>query len=345
MAALYAPIAALAVCGVVGGARWRRIELRRAEINQEYEKTMVELRAFDEDRLRYATELKAKEEKTALMHETVESLWADRLQRYEKTNRDLDAYLVALPEALGAVKGLTNHYHHMAHEMRKFVAFDVACSKVHNLSLLLERAATAGLPTVAETVQQLFPAEPLIDVVCESVLDMAHVSCPASIEESSAAFAFCMDELDEAVAAVGRRYTAEVEVAREPGVVSGVVSRVLSKLKVSTMSRGQREIARKRQALDSLLVREQRQLFTEEDLRAALEHVGAVQQQLAAPAAKGDTAAYLREVSEDPAVQEALRQLGLWRAAAAAFFMQRQAQEALDCYQLLLAETLTKVNA
>jgi len=149
---IVALFSACSLVGVVGGTRWRRVELRRAELNREYEQIMVDTRVFNEERIAREGRLAEKEAKMRSTHETIDVLWKDRLKRYVIANEDLHAYVKALPEAIGAVKGLTAHYRYMTGEMPKFIGFDIACSKVHNLSLLLDHAASVGIGRVAGTV-------------------------------------------------------------------------------------------------------------------------------------------------------------------------------------------------
>lgn len=348
--ALFGSVGVLTLVGVAGGSRWRTIETRRAELNKEYEATISKLRAFDEDGLRRSDELRAKEAKAQLLHGTVDTLWADRLERYKQTNLDLHAYLLAMPEALGALKGLTNHYRYMSEEMRKFVGFDIACSKLHNLSLLLQHGRAVGFPRVAETVREMFAAEPLVTAMCDNVAQLDGIGYPRSVAEASGSFAFCIEELEAAVAAAGQRYAdtlAAPAVAKTPGAVSDGVREVLRKGQLDRLSAGQRELTQRRAALDRLMAREQRQLQSEEDIRAALEYVAKVAAHFSVAPKKSVFSKedkFLVAVQADKGVRRAVQQASLWRSSAATFIMQRQAQDALDCYQLLLAETLTKVN-
>lgn len=348
-AVVFGAIGCLSVAGAVGGSRWRRIERRRAELNIAYEKVMEEMRALDDDRLHRVESLREKEKKTRAMHETVDSLWTDRLQRYALTNLDLHAYLHALPEALGALKGVTNHYRYMSEEMQKFVGFDIACCKLHNLSLLLQHGRTVGLTRTAGTIQEMFVAEPLVTSVVHSVMQTDGISCPTTIAEASATFTFCMEDLEAAIAHVTKRYADSLVVPAEPSlnVVSDGVRELVKKSQLDLLSSGQRELVKKRASLDAILVREQRQLHTLEDIRVALSYVEKVRSHFTQAPKRGlfrKEDKFLVAVQSDDSVRQSLQQIEIWQNATATFLLQQQAQDALDCYQLLLAETLTKVT-
>ncbi|KAG5486261.1 hypothetical protein LSCM1_07384 [Leishmania martiniquensis] len=353
--AAFGAVGAVSVIGVVGGTRWRRVELRRAELNEEYTRLMNEMRTFNEERLTRRQRLAAKEAEAKATAETVDILWSDRLERYAQVNKDLHAYLSALPEAIGALKGLSNHYRHMSEEMPKFMGFDIACSKMHNLALMLEHAKAVGIERVAATVREMFPAEPLVDAVCTSIIEAPAPPHPTSIAAASETFTFCMEELDQAVGAVAMRYGAALE---EPstatsGILSDSVRKLVGLTRADTLTRGQRQLAERRKDLERMLRRAQRQLHTEEDIRAALDYTRELNHHLVAVAPsrtgvllpslskKND---FLAAVRSDEEVKKAAQQLDLWRDSATTFLVHRQAQDALESYYLLLAETLTAVN-
>ncbi|EPY23016.1 hypothetical protein STCU_07942 [Strigomonas culicis] len=293
-------------------------------------------------------ELVAKEKKTKALHDTVDTLWADRLERYKQTNINLHSYIVALPEAIGALKGLTNHYRYMSEEMRKFVNFDVACSKVHHLALLLDHGGLASLPSVAPTLQRMFRAEPLIDVVCENMKELQDVQCPSSVAEASSLFTYCMGELDDAVEKASKAYFQFSENPRHtPSVAADSMHKLTNLFKIDTLSHGQRELVKKRALLDRLLIKEKRQLHTVEDVRAALDHVERVKEKFGQPAKKSfffKDDDHQVSLQRDLAVTKAVKQLELWKSVTATFLLQEQAREALQSYSILLSETLTKVN-
>lgn len=355
-AAAFGAVGVLSIMGVVGGSRWRRVELRRAELNAEYEKLMTEKRAVDEERLSRDGRLSAKEAEAKATAETVDILWQDRLERYAQVNQDLHAYLAALPEAIGALKGLSNHYRYMTEEMPKFMGFDIACSKMHNLALMLEHGRTVGIERVAATVQEMFAAEPLVQAVCESITTAPASPHPTSIAAASATFTFCMEELDRAVGAVAVRYAAALEAppAVTPGLLSDWVRKATVITRADMLSGGQRRLAERRKDLERMLQRAQRQLHTEEDIRAALDYTTELDQHLVAGAPRrlkflrSASAAspdeFLAAVRSDSEVKKAVEQLDLWRDSAATFLVHRQAEDALQSYYLLLAETLTTVN-
>ncbi|KAG5510977.1 hypothetical protein JKF63_06479 [Porcisia hertigi] len=353
--AAFGAVGALSVLGVVKGTQWRRVELRRAELNEEYTKIMEEMRTLNEERLTHDERLAAKETETKGTAETVDILWSDRLERYAQANKDLHAYLAALPEAIGALKGLSNHYRYMSEEMPRFTGFDIACSKVHQLALMLEHGRVVGIERVAETVQNVFAAEPLIQTVCTSITAAPAPLHPRSIDAASSTFSFCMEELDRAVGAVAMRHAMRPEKpqATMPGIFSDSVRRLVGMFQADTLSKGQRQLAERRKDLERVLRRAQRQLHTEDDVRAALEYTKELDKLLSSespektvflrsPSFSNDE--FLVAVRSDAEVKKAIQQLHLWRDSATTFLVHRQAEGALYSYSLLLAETLTSVN-
>lgn len=360
--AAFGAVSALSVAGVLGGSRWRRVELRRAELNKEYEALMADSRTSNEERLSRDQRLADKEKEAKETAETVDILWKDRLERYQQVNKDLHAYLKALPEAIGAMKGLANHYRYMNEEMPKFMGFDIACSKVHNLALMLEHGRSVGIQHVAPTLREMFAAEPLVQTVCEGVADAASTAPhPTDVAQASATFSFCMEELDRAVAEVAAGYAAALEAppAATPGPLSDGVRKIVDASRADVLSRGQRQLAERRKDLEKMLRRAQRQLHTEEDVRAAVEYTKQLDEHLAAGAPKkasilaglvpssltsSSQNEFLDAVRSNPSVKDAILQVDLWRDSATTFLVNKQAEDALHSYHLLLAETLTKVN-
>ncbi|KAK7196613.1 hypothetical protein NESM_000600000 [Novymonas esmeraldas] len=353
--AAFGAVGALSVFGAVGGGRWRRVELRRAELNEEYASLMEDTRVVSEERLARGERLAAKEAEAVATAQTVDILWADRLERYVQMNKELHAYLAALPEAVGALKGLSNHYRYVAEEMPKFLGFDIACSKVHNLGLMLEHGRAVGLERVAATVQEMFAAEPLVQVVCASITSAPVPPHPRSIADASATFTFCMEELDRAVGGVAARYAAPAVAPPPPtpGLLSDTVRRMIGMTRADTLSGGRRRLAERRKDMEEMLRRAQRQLHTEEDVRAALDYTVELDGHFAAgaPRRAGLWAAvpsgaedFVAAVRADAEVKKAIQQLDLWRDAATTLLVHRQAEAALQSYHLLLAETLTAVN-
>ncbi|KPI84278.1 hypothetical protein ABL78_6669 [Leptomonas seymouri] len=358
--AAFGAVGALSVAGMLGGSRWRRVELRRAELNKEYEEVMSGIRTFNEESLSRDQRLSDREKEARETTETVDTLWKDRLDRYGQTNRDLHSYLKALPEAIGAMKGLANHYRYMSEEMPRFMGFDIACLKVHNLALLLEHGRAVGMERVAPTLKEMFAAEPLVQAVCEGINSSSTaVSRPSTIADASATFAFCMEELDRAVANVAAGHAAALEEppAPTPGPLSDGVRIIVETSQADVLSSGQRQLAERRKELEKMLRRAQRQLHTEEDVRAAVEYTKQLDEHLTAGARRTSVFsglapflsstshnAFLAAVRSDAAVKSAVRQVDLWRDSATDFLVNRQAEDALLSYHLLLAETLTKVN-
>ncbi|KEG09668.1 hypothetical protein DQ04_04841040 [Trypanosoma grayi] len=343
-------VGAVSVFGVTGvvmlGSRWRQLESRRAKLNNEYADILEELRALEDSRLQDAVKLRQKRQETAQLHETVDAVWAERLARYTQTNKELHSYLAALPEALGALKGLTNHYQYMMLEMRKFIAFDVACSKVHNLALLLEHGDHVGIQRVAQTIQQLLVAEPLVQVVCDNITDAtADISSPNSLGDCSASFVFCMEELDRAIEGAVERY-AEYQrdhAEKAPNAVCEGLRKLGSEVKVSTLSKGDIMMQKERKVLRDLLLRDRRQLHTTEDLTSAVRHAENVSERL--HNTNTHDGGLQATVAADSAVENAQEQLLLWRRSAVVFLLRQQAKDALGAYHLLLAETLTKTKS
>ncbi|CCW72189.1 unnamed protein product [Phytomonas sp. Hart1] len=333
----------------MGGMRWNRLQKRQCELDNQYEKLIVEFRLYKEEESRYSTELREREKKTVLLHETVDTLWKDRLERYKRAILDQYAYLKAMPEALGSLSGITNHYRYMTDNMDKFVGFDVSCCQLHNLALLLEHAHVFGITRVLETMKELFASEPLIKAACESVEQTVEISCPSTVAETSAAFIYCLEALDEAVSRRSSTLAAATEASSSSPVSDGV-RELVKKAHLSTLSRDQKALYDKRLALRKLVQQEKRQIRTKEDVRLAIEYAEKLQVYFANPP-KNSPWFFIRRkdkfmdaVRSDAEVKRALQQIELWRNTAAVFFLRQQAQDILDYYQLLLAESLTSVN-
>ncbi|AAZ12829.1 uncharacterized protein TEOVI_000058300 [Trypanosoma equiperdum] len=331
---------------LVWGARWGKLRSRRADLDRQYADSLAETSALDEARLAGAELLRQKRKESVLLHEAMDSIWKDRFERYKQTNKETHSYLRALPEALGVLKGVTNHYQYMAREMRKFIGFDVACSKVHNFALLLNHGEKVGIQRVSETIRQLLVAEPLVRVVCDSLLDEAtNFSCPTSISESSDSFVFCMEGLDRAVDAAAARY---IELQKPsmgespPNVFCRVLRKITTALEANMLSRCDIIMKEERQALRNHLLRDRRQLHTMHDLVGAMRYVEELSRHFQDSAK--NPASVNMSVLSDPEVLLAREQLLLWRRAAAIFLVRQQAKEALNSYHLLLAETLTKTR-
>lgn len=346
-------LGATAVTGAVGGTRWRNVEVKRAELNTQYENILEETRAMNEDLLKHKEELAKKINKNAALHEAIDTMWTDRMQRYKETNDDLHAYVKALPEALGVIKGLNNHYQYMAEHMREFIGFDVACTKVHNLALLIDHGRAVGFGRVSDTLRQLYLSEPIIEGVCENLDSFADVSAPRTVGEASETFCYCMNDLQRAVAAS----TAALEESlvapsapSTPSVLTDVIRKGLRSARLDLLSREQRELEEKKSKLDALLVQERSQLHTLTDVRAALEYATNVVEKLHQPSGGGSAAdasyaRFIKALREDAEVVRCLQQIELWRNSAAAFLMTKQAETALHSYQVLLSETLTHVDS
>ncbi|KAG8348039.1 hypothetical protein TRVL_01124 [Trypanosoma vivax] len=344
--------AALAAGGITVGSaillgnRYRRLEMRRSELDAEYVSLLTDLRSLDDSRLAEVEALDRKAKENILLHETVDTLWSDRLARYKQANKEMYSYLKALPEALDVFRGINNHYRYMAMKMPEFFQFDVACSKVHNFALLLAHGERVGIDRVAETIRQLLIAEPLVRVVCDSVIDSNSSSrSPTSVDECSTSFEFCIKELRNAIESASNRYVElclKDGLEKAPNVMCETLHKIITKMKANTMRKGDVIAHREQEAFQELLRSECCQLRMTVDLEEAMKYVEEVTQGLRAGATGDD--ALLTAISADPEVVVAQQQLQLWRRSTAAFLVRQQAMDALSSYQILLAETLTKAS-
>ncbi|EPY34348.1 hypothetical protein AGDE_01311 [Angomonas deanei] len=340
-------VVVLTGAGAIWGSRWKNLEVRRAELNKEYANCLEEMRALKEDRLRMQNELKDRQVKNEKMHETVETIWADRMSRYSEVLLDAHSYLAAFPEALGALKGLTNHYRYMGEEMRKFINFDVACSKVHNLSLLLHKADVDGLPGVQQVIRDMFPSEEIIDAACTSVEDIASVKYPRTVAEASVTFAFCMEELERAIETVTRENEARLAEPETKKGMSSEWTKVLNVLKLDSLSKGQRELVAKRAALKKLMTHDLRQLKTEEDVLSAVQYIVQMvekQNSVLSQRVNDKKNELMLLYFKHPDVKNALSQLELWSNSSTAFLKEQQARDVLHSYATLLSETLVSIQ-
>lgn len=363
-------MAGTAVIGITG-IRWRNVEVERIALNREYERIANEIAELQGNRVHHTEAVSAKEKWAANMTETMQSIWSDRFDRYKMKLEDLKSYIVALPESLGVLQGVQYHYDYLSKEMPQFLTFDVAAATVHNFGLLLSQAENVGVASVSSTLRHLMGFDDFVDAVCTNVEGTQHVEVPRNIEEASRTFTFCMEQLDEARDEVVERYGGvsiikpafvdEVQERRKGSLLLDGLRMGLRKLRVGTLTAHQKEVEKRRKAIEALFKNERQHLQTDEDVRAAMDHVATIKHLLrsedshatASPSSQSHSSRNAIEegmppqlvlaIQCDHGVQLALQQAELWRNAAGTLMLQRQAQEALRSYHILLSEALSRV--
>lgn len=226
--------------------------------------------------------LAEKERNITGMMETLDIIWKDRLDRFKDKLEEVNDYIFALPEALGVVNGVQNHYHYMADEMKAFLAFDVFSATVHNVGLLLRHADVVGISTVSNTILHLLPQDDFVDAVCSSIESTHSVEAPTSIADASQTFGFCMDQLHEARNRIIDRYggvamlpTTSSNTPKKSLLLDGLHA-VVRQLRVSTMTADQREAVKRREAIEALFKDERQILQNKEDIVAAMDYVASL---------------------------------------------------------------------
>lgn len=254
-----------------------------------------------------------------------QTMWDDRISRYHHSNLEALSYLHGLPEALGAMKGLVNHYRYVAEELRHFVGFDVASSKVHNFALLNETLLSNPRQR-SSALMGLFASEPLIGEVARTLESIG--AAPHSVEEVSKTFEFCIGDLERRMETVAKSISSEALSSRRPeNMLVAATEELLEKLKVPTV------VVKASGSPSTSLMRSLRDAS---DVKSALGYADDV---LARLKAKSSDAAVER-VRSHPLVFEGAAQLAAWQAGAATYLVEHQAHDALAAYQSLLSLSL-----
>jgi outer membrane murein-binding lipoprotein Lpp len=255
-------------------------------------------------------------------------LWDDRIARYHHSNAEALSYLQALPEALGAMKGLVNHYRFGAEELRHFVGFDVASSKVHNFALLNDKMLSDPRQRSA-ALMGLFASEPLIGEVARSLEAIG--ATPHNMDEIGKTFDFCVGDLELRMEKVAKELAqASLSSKRPESMIVAATEEFLENFKVPL------------KPLDAFPDGSSRcltrKLRTADDVKSALRYADDVLLRLSERSSNGAVEA----VRSHPHVSEGAAQLAAWQAGAATFLVEHQAHDALSAYQSLLALSLAQ---
>eukprot|EP00796_Vickermania_ingenoplastis_P010165 gene10165-7119_t len=348
----YVAVPAVAVCAAsaVFGSRWKRTEKARAELNEEYRQSSSALETLQEERSASLREVQEKARWAEGRLETLQIIWKDRMDRFHEKLQELHGCITALPEAIGILHGAENHFNYMATELKRYVEFDVAAATVHNFGILLSYADVVGIGRVSTTIQQLLQQDALIDAVCTSVETTKTVEAPKSMSEASDSFSFCVDQLLDARNRIIERYggVAMVHPAHQKGsIFLDGLHMALRSLRLNTLTSGQQEEAKRREAIESLFKSERRLLQSKEDVLAAMRYVASLRCLLTDGDGTSRSAAkdpLTLAIQKDHRVQLALQQAELWRNSAGTFLLQEQAREALSSYHVLLSESMTRLH-
>lgn len=257
-----------------------------------------------------------------------QTLWDDRIARYHHSNDEALSYLQALPEALGAMKGLINHYRFGADELKHFIGFDVASSKVHNFALLNDKML-ADPQQRSAALAGLFASEPLIGEVSRSLAAIG--ATPHEISEIGTTFDFCVRDLELRMEKVAKSLSqAALSSKRPESMIVSATEDFLEKFKVSLRpSDG---------ATDGSPASLTRSIRTNADVRAALLYADEVLSRLRGKSSN----ATVEAVRSHPHLIEGAAQLAAWQAGAATFLVEQQAHDALSAYQSLLSLSLAQ---
>lgn len=316
--------------GVALSRKQSLISVRRNELLEEKEKLQSDLRQQLALVTESGTKVKEAVDREEKRRDGFQTLWADRISRYDLANVEAASFLDALPEALGATKGLLHHYRYAAEQLRHFVGFDVASSKVHNLALI-----SAGLGNDphqrASALKGLFASEPLIGEITTTLETLSTGSNTSNIEDLARTFEYCVGSLEERMDRVSKVVADEsLQTHRPDSMALAATEKALEVLKLSLLDSHQSTVDTKRS--------QSRNLCTVSDIASALDYIDDV---LARLTTKSDKQ-LVEAVRTHPLVTDAARQLEAWQAGAAVFLVEQQAARALGAYQSLLSLSLAQ---
>lgn len=319
------------------------IKCRRAALTVETDELTRQMRGVSDEHDSVLSARESAMRRVTEERDVFHTLWEDRLQRYEEANSDALSYLTALPEGLGILKGLSSHYRYMHDELRHYVGYDIAASKVHNLTLLCNGSDATSIQRVVKSLKGLFAVEPLIQEVCgcaEGFLDACggRAAANLNVADVSRTFLFCVSALEGSVeSAASRRIQMPSDDERRHGnVMLHALSTLLNKAKLSFEDTTADETLNR---LEQEIVQDKRRLWSESDVREAVRYVDAVIHRLEA-----DSSPLVRSIADDEAVQASKQQLRVWQEGATAFLVGQQTQRALSAYQKLLSLSLVNVQ-
>ncbi len=369
---------------LVGGGslysyRQSLVAQRRAELAKEHADLTTDMRNCEKQKKAVVAQEKVDFAKIEARQRAVDTLWADRMQRYADTNAQLKSFIIALPEAMGIVNGLANHYRYLSEAAKDYFGFDVWSSKAHNAALLLSNSDNVGLVPVVEHLQGLFSTDAFVETVCShTLLTAGTVSAPQTVGDVNTAFSFCMEQLDVATLAAAERYEFDrsaLHAHKAANVVVAGITRVLVWAKLPEVDPA---VADARLAAEARQRRRFRQLTDVEAIHHALRYVEGVSQLIdtqqgrsktaaasaTAAAASSSSAASSGSVLQpgkapqvadafvsfseyalrDAAVVGAVQQLRTWEEGATAYLVQSQAKTVLKAYFDVMALPLTSIR-
>jgi hypothetical protein len=339
------------VTAAAGGAAFTYkqtlINHRKNELRREADRLAEECAVAKNEATLQLQQLAKETKEVQEFSNTVVTLWDDRQRRYREGIEDSYSYLVALPESLGILKGVSNHFRYATEELQRFGAYDITVSKVHNFGLLLSAMECFGVAKSCAALKELFTAEPLIHAVSSSVValdDVSEVAAPASISEANRTYLFVVESLEKSIEEAGVRHHAEVQSnTPELSVVGQAVSDRLASLKV-VANPLQLRAQKNQEDANNREKRLLRRLLTMEDVALAAKDAVVSVNRLSHPNLNEPLTSVDRYILADEKVKMCVKQLDLWRAAAERFLIEAQAASALKSYQTLLAHSLAQVH-
>lgn len=295
--------------------------------------------------------------KVVARREAFKVLWEDRLQRYHQANLDAASYLKALPEGLGVLKGLIHHYRYMSDELRHFIGYDLASSKVHNFSLLIGGLHEGHPLRSIRALRGLFAAEPLVQEVCSGserfFTDVKDV--PTSVQEVSRSFLFVLDSLEASLKNSVDRYIASARAARghHENVALDALWDLFGAAKFNLHDSSDSDNL---QAAQREINHDRRRLWCEADVTEAVRYTDKILYRWGQNATTNTSEPVtitilttpvikqaMEHVAQDNEVRAAFQQLKAWQEGAVAFQVAEQTRRALASYQRLLALSLVEV--
>ena len=371
---------ALGAFGLTGaggmyGYHLNQVRQRRAEIQAEEDTVRRRIREYEvklaeAERVFNSSKRRATESRDAAV-----SLWEDRSERYGVVVKEREALIQVAPEGVGILQGIGEHFMFMTKILPTFHRFDAQAQRMNSLLVAVKAGESSGIGTVAPALRSTFEDDPFVRTVADNVIACAKTSdVPSDIHDLSASFTFCLDQLNEAFETAHARLVSSratsVE-ATSPNLAAHAVKSFLDSLRANTEH--QADVSPVELAQLEGIRREKQSLNCPSDIRSALAYAdelsrkytnvevlakeaqiikgrvakekGSVAQ--TSPileAASFEEAARRNDITFDPQVVVAMKQLGTWRSTAVAFLLQQQSLTALKAYSTCLSDTLTEVH-
>jgi hypothetical protein len=320
---------------LVGGAvaysyKQNLISARRQDLQIEKEALQRELRNELSKVSMVQSEIAGVTEAEIKRRAAFQTIWDDRIARYNYSNLEAASFLDALPEALGATKGLLNHYRYAGEELRHFVGFDIASSKVHNFALLHQGLSSDPLHR-ASALKGLFASEPLISEVGTTLELIVPESTGHYASDVTKTFEYCLSDLEKRIELAAKLVTQETLPSHHANnMLLCAADNLLEKFKLPIINNSEKTLNEERTY--------SRSLRTAVDVRCALQYADEVLCRLS----KGSGDASVETLRCHALVREGAEQLAVWQSGAAQLLVEQQAAEALGAYQSLLALSLAQ---